>query len=104
MEQMPCFLYTTGGLNDVGVTLFVGHNRRNGTLFSNNGKLEEGDEFYFIDLNGTELKYIIYKKFITDEGDISFLNEDVDKPTIALSCCTDNDDDYRIILLGAMVE
>ena len=34
MEKMPCFLYTTGGLNKTGTTLFVGHNRRNGTLFS----------------------------------------------------------------------
>ena len=33
MEKMPCFLYTTGGLNKPGATLIVGHNRRNGKLF-----------------------------------------------------------------------
>lgn len=100
MEEMPCFLYTTGGLNEIGTTLFVGHNRRNGKLFSDNKKLEIGDEFYFIDYNGKELKYTIFNKFIANEGDISFLNEEVQKPTIALSCCTDADDDNRIIILG----
>ena len=100
LETMPCFLYTTGGLNKTGVTLLVGHNRRNGKLFSNNKNLEEGDEFYFTDYEGTELKYTIYSKFITTEDDISFLNSKVDYPVIALSCCTDASDENRIIILG----
>lgn len=100
MEEMPCFLYTTGGLNKKGITLIVGHNRVNGTLFSDNKKLEEGDIFYFTDNNGKELKYTIYSKFITKSTDTSFLNNNVDSPTIALSCCTDNDDENRIIILG----
>ena len=29
MEKMPCFLYTSGGLNKPGVTCITGHNRRN---------------------------------------------------------------------------
>ena len=100
MEEMPCFLYTTGGLNKKGITLIVGHNRVNGTLFSDNKKLEEGDIFYFTDNTGKELKYTIYSKFITNSTDTSFLKNDVDSPTIALSCCTDNDDENRIIILG----
>lgn len=100
LEKMPCFLYTTGGLNKTGMTLLVGHNRRNGKLFSNNKNLEEGDEFYFTDYEGTELKYTIYSKFITTEDDISFLNSKVDYPVMALSCCTDASDENRIIILG----
>ena len=100
MEKMPCFLYTTGGLNKTGTTLFVGHNRRNGTLFSENDQLSEGDEFYFTDYEGTEKKYTIYSKFITIDTDTSFLNQQVDAPTIALSCCTDANDEHRIIILG----
>lgn len=100
MEEMPCFLYTTGGLNKKGITLIVGHNRVNGTLFSDNKNLEKGDIFYFTDNNGNNLKYTIYSKFITKSTDTSFLNKDVDSPTIALSCCTDNDDENRIIILG----
>lgn len=100
MEEMPCFLYTTGGLNQTGVTLFVGHNRVNGTIFSDNNKLEEGDKFYFTDYEGVEKEYEIYSKFVTTESDTSYLNEKVDSPVIALSCCTDADDENRIIILG----
>ena len=100
MEKMPCFLYTTGGLNKPGATLIVGHNRRNGKLFSNNKKIQEGDEFYFKDFEGKELKYIVYSKFTTTDGDMTFLNPNEKKPVIALSCCTDANDENRIIVLG----
>ena len=100
MEKMPCFLYTTGGLNKPGATLIVGHNKRNGKLFSNNKKIEVGDEFYFKDYEGVELKYKVYSKFTTTDGDMSFLNPDETSPVIALSCCTDANDENRIIVLG----
>lgn len=100
MEKMPCFLYTTGGLNKPGATLIVGHNKRNGKLFSNNKKIEEGDEFYFKDFEGKELKYVVYSKFITTDGDMTFLDPAETKPVIALSCCTDANDENRIIVLG----
>ena len=100
MEKMPCFLYTTGGLNKPGATLIVGHNKRNGKLFSNNKKIEEGDEFYFKDFEGKELKYVVYSKFIATDGDMTFLDPAETKPVIALSCCTDANDENRIIVLG----
>ena len=100
MEKMPCFLYTSGGLNKPGATLIVGHNKRNGKLFSNNKKIEEGDEFYFKDFEGKELKYVVYSKFITTDGDMTFLDPAETKPVIALSCCTDANDENRIIVLG----
>ena len=100
MEKMPAFLYTSGGLNQTGITLFVGHNRRNGKIFSNNKKLVVGDVFYFTDYEGNEKKYTIYSKFTTTSDDTTFLNTNVDLPTIALSCCTDASDDNRIIILG----
>ena len=100
MEKMPAFLYTSGGLNQIGITLFVGHNKRNGKIFSNNKKLEVGDVFYFTDYNGVKKKYTIYSKFITTSDDTSYLNTNVDSPTIVLSCCTDASDDNRIIVIG----
>lgn len=100
MEKMPAFLYTSGGLNQTGITLFVGHNKRNGKIFSNNKKLEVGDVFYFTDYNGIKKKYTIYSKFITTSDDTSYLNTNVDSPTIVLSCCTDASDDNRIIVIG----
>ena len=100
MDKMPALLYTSGGLNQPGITLIVGHNRRNGKIFSKNKKLEEGDVFYFTDYEGNEKEYTIYSKFTTTSEDTSFLNTNVDVPTIALSCCTDASDDNRIIILG----
>ena len=100
MEKMPCFLYTTGGLNKPGATLIVGHNKRNGKLFSNNKKIEEGDEFYFKDYEGKELKYVVYSKFTTTEDDMTYLDPNETKPVMALSCCTDANDENRIIVLG----
>lgn len=100
MEKMPAFLYTTGGLNQTGITLFVGHNKRNGKIFSNNKKLAVGDVFYFTDYEGNEKKYTIYSKFITTSDDTSYLNTNVENPTIVLSCCTDASDNNRIIVIG----
>ena len=100
MEKMPAFLYTSGGLNKTGITLFVGHNKRNGKIFSNNKKLAVGDVFYFTDYEGNEKKYTIYSKFTTTSDDTSYLNTNVDSPTIVLSCCTDASDDNRIIIIG----
>ncbi len=100
MEEMPCFIYTTGGLNRKGVTLITGHNKRNGKLFSNNKKLAEGDEFYFKDYEGTELKYTITSKYITKDTDTSYLSMETDKPVMVLSCCTDANNDDRIIVIG----
>ncbi len=100
MEEMPCFIYTAGGLNRKGVTLITGHNKRNGKLFSNNKKLAEGDEFYFKDYEGTELKYTITSKYITKDTDTSYLSMETDKPVMVLSCCTDANNDDRIIVIG----
>ena len=97
MEKSPCFLYTTGGINEVGVTLIVGHNKRNGTLFSDNANIEEGDKIYITDLENNTLTYSVYSKIITTDSDTSFLKDDVDKPEIVLSSCTD-DETQRIII------
>ena len=40
------------GLNQVGNTVLMGHNYRNGALFSNNSKLNIGDYVYITDMTG----------------------------------------------------
>lgn len=100
LEKMPCILYSSGGLNKVGVTLITGHNRRNGKLFSNNKKIKVGDEFYFKDYEGLELKYIVSDKYTTSSSDTSYFNIETDVPIIILSCCTDASNDDRIIIVG----
>lgn len=104
MEEMPCFLYTTGGLNEIGTTIFVGHNRNNGLLFSNNSMLDENDEFYFKDLNGIEKKYIVYSKFTTSNDDVSFYNLQVDSPVIVMQCCLTPTDENNVLIIMAKAE
>lgn len=100
MENAPCLLYSTGDLNQNGNNLIVGHNYRNGTIFSNNKNLTLGDKIYVTTLEGNCIEYSIYDKFVTTAEDVSYIKRDTNnKPEITLSCCTD-DDEYRIIILA----
>lgn len=100
MKHAPCLLYATGELNQNGNNLIVGHNFRNGTIFSNNKNLKLGDKIYVTTLDGNRVEYTIYDKFITTAEDVSYIKRDTNnKPEITLSCCTD-DDEYRIIILA----
>ncbi len=100
MKNAPCLLYATGELNQNGNNLIVGHNFRNGTIFSNNKNLKLGDKIYVTTLDGNKVEYTIYDKFITTAEDVSYIKRDTNNnPEITLSCCTD-DDEYRIIILA----
>lgn len=102
MENAPCLLYSTGELNENGNNLIVGHNYRNGTLFSNNKNLKIGDKINITTLEGKRVEYTIYNKFVTTAEDVSYIKRDTNnKPEITLSCCTD-DDQNRIIILAKM--
>ena len=91
-------------LNTEGNVVIMGHNYRNGTFFSNNGKLTSGDKIYITDLNGNKVTYVIYSVFEATETDTSFYNRDTDgKKEITLSTCTD-DSSARIIVLAAEEE
>lgn len=86
------------GINEVGNTVIIGHNFRNGTFFSNNDRLSTGDEVYLTDLNGTRIKYVIYKKYTTGTDDFDYAVRDTNgKREISLSTCTD-DGSERIII------
>ncbi len=99
MEIAACQLYTTGELNKSGKTLIVGHNYRNGKLFSNNNKLSNGDIIKVTTLDGIVKTYTIYNKIVTTPEDVSFLLEDSDRPEIILSCCSD-DNVSRIVIMA----
>ena len=86
------------GINEVGNTVIIGHNYRNGTFFSNNKKLELGDKIYLTDLEGTKISYTIYKKYTTETSDFDYADRDTDgKREITLSTCTDDGDERLII-------
>ena len=100
MEEAPCLLYKTGEINVSGNTFIVGHNYRNGTLFSNNNNLEIGDKIIITAMDGSSREYTVYNKFITTAEDTDYLKRETgDSTEITLQTCTD-DDLNRIIILA----
>ena len=88
------------GINQVGNSVIIGHNYRNGLFFSNNKKLQIGDKIYITDNSGTEMTYTIYDKFETSDSDTLFYQRDTaGKPEVTLSTCTD-DSSARLIILA----
>ncbi len=98
-------LYPIGtGLNEVGNAVFAGHNYRNGTFFSNNKRLQNGDKIYITDLTGERVEYEIYKKYTTGTGDSTYMNRDTEgRREISLTTCTD-DTTQRLIIWAKEVE
>ena len=92
-------LYPAGSqINQIGNTVFAGHNYRNGTFFSNNKKLQKGDKIYITDSSGKKVTYEITKKYETDTGDSSYMNRDTKgKREISLTTCTDDTKNRLII-------
>ena len=92
------------GLNKVGNTVIVGHNFRNGTFFSRNKELENGDEIYITDTSGTRIEYTIYNIYTTSSEDSDYITRDTaGKREISLSTCT-NDSRYRLVIWAREVE
>lgn len=92
------------GLNKPGNTVIMGHNYRNGALFSKNKKLNNGDEIYITDLTGTRLKYVIYNKYETSSTDFDYATRDTaGAKEISLASCTD-DSSSRLIIWARAVE
>lgn len=91
-------IYDGPGLNEIGNTTIVGHNYRNGTFFSNNKKLVEGDKIYITDSTGKKVTYTIYKTYTTSPEDSTYLDRDTEgKREISLTTCTD-DTQSRLII------
>ena len=86
------------GLNQVGNTVIMGHNYRNGLFFSNNKKLSNGDLIYITDNTGTTITYEIYNMYETDPSDANYIRRDTNgKREISLSTCND-DSSLRLII------
>lgn len=99
IENSVAILYGAG-LNQVGNTVIIGHNYRNGQFFSNNKKLNKGDKIYITDYEGNQKTYVIYNKFETTPEDTSFYQRDTNgKAEVTLSTCTD-DSKARLIIFA----
>lgn len=85
-------------LNEIGNTVLVAHNYRNGTFFSNNKNLVNGDKIYITDANGFTVEYTIYNTYLTPDTDFSYATRDTKgKREISLSTCT-NDNSKRLVI------
>lgn len=86
------------GLNKIGNTVIIGHNYRNGTFFSNNKNLANGDEIFITDETGTKVKYIIYNIYTTTPEDSDYMDREVGEiREVTLVTCTD-DTKSRLII------
>ena len=86
------------GLNKPGNTVIMGHNYRNGTLFSDNKYLSVGDIIYITDTYGQTLQYNIYNVYTTSTSDFDYaIRETNGQKEITLASCTD-DSSSRLII------
>ena len=101
IESAVAVLYGPG-LNEVGNTVIVGHNYRDGSLFSNNKLLKEGDKIIISDEKGRQVVYTITKKYITTAQDFAYASRDTaGRREISLSTCTDDSNSRLIIWASA---
>lgn len=97
LETSVAFLYGPG-LNKVGNNVIIGHNYRNGTMFSNVKKLKNGDAIYITDTDGKQVKYKVYNSYRTSGDDATYMTRNTNgKREISLSTCTD-DSKARLIV------
>ncbi len=98
LETSVVWLYGPG-LNKVGNNVIIGHNYRNGTMFSNVKNLSSGNAIYITDLTGNKVKYVVYKIYRTSGDDASYMTRNTNnKKEISLSTCTDDSKARTIVL------
>jgi len=100
LETSTVLMYSAQGLNNEGNTVIMGHNYRNGTMFSNLSKLTKGDYIYITDTTGRKVKYEIYSIYEAEENENSYITRKIDgKKEISLVTAT-NDSKLRTIILA----
>ena len=99
LETSVALLYTSKGLNKEGNSVIIGHNYRNGTMFSNVKKLEKGDVIYITNSSGEKVKYTVYNIYRTSGSDGDYITRNTNgKREISLSTCTDDSKARTIVL------
>ena len=103
LKTSVVLMYTAQGLNNPGNSVIIGHNYRNGTMFSNVDKLTNGDYIYITDITGRKVKYEIYKMYRGSGSESDYITRNTEgKREISLSTCTD-DSKARLIVLAREV-
>ena len=103
LKTSVVLMYTAQGLNNIGNSVIIGHNYRNGTMFSDVDKLTNGDYIYITDITGRKVKYEIYKMYRGSGSESDYITRNTEgKREISLSTCTD-DSKARLIVLAREV-
>lgn len=98
LETSVVLMYTAQGLNNDGNSVITGHNYRNGTMFSNLNKLNNGDYIYITDNTGRNLKYKIYNIYEENTDENTYITRNTEgKKEITLSTYNDNNNAKIII-------
>ena len=85
-------------VNKTGNLVLWGHNYKNGTFFSDIGKLTTGAKIYIKDTSGTKLEYQVYNIYETTDSDMTYATRDTNgAKEITLSTCS-NETGKRIIV------
>ncbi len=96
MRKSACKLWGADP-NFVGNLCIIGHNWKNGRLFSNVPKLEIGDTLEITDLSGRTLEYEIYDKYTVYPEETECLDQETEgRKEVTLITCT-NDSKQRYI-------
>ncbi len=98
IEVSVAMLYGVG-LNNVGNTVIIGHNYRNGLFFGSNKNLKLGDTIYITDWEtGNRRPYTIYNKYTTEEADSTYMQRDTEgRREVTLVTCQ-GDNRYRLVI------
>ncbi len=76
-------------VNKPGNLVLWGHNYKNGTFFSDIGKLTTGAKIYIKDISGTKLEYQVYNIYETTDSDMTYATRDTNgAKEITLSTCS----------------
>lgn len=85
-------------VNKPGNLVLWGHNYKNGTFFSDIGKLTTGSKIYIKDISGTKLEYQVYNIYVTTDSDMTYATRNTEGAReITLSTCS-NDSGKRTIV------
>jgi len=99
LETSVVLMYTAQGLNKEGNSVIIGHNYRNGTMFSNVKKLSNGDYIYITDGTGKKIRYTVYSIYKASGSESSYMTRNTNgKREISLSTCTDDSKARTIVL------
>lgn len=97
IETAVAMLYGPGP-NEIGNTVIIGHNYRNGAFFGKNKQLAKGDIVYITDNSGRKIKYTIYNIITVPAESSDYMARNTNGAReISLSTCTD-DSKQRLVI------